>query len=59
MKISEFEKVIGYEFKNKGFLITALTHSSYANERGQGECNERLETVNANGGVLKSRIRLL
>lgn len=43
MKISEFEKVIGYEFKNKGFLITALTHSSYANERGQGECNERLE----------------
>ena len=43
MKISEFEKVIGYEFKNRNFIRTALTHSSYANERGQGECNERLE----------------
>ncbi|MBR3948489.1 MAG: ribonuclease III [Clostridia bacterium] len=43
MKISEFEKVIGYEFKNRNFIKTALTHSSYANERGQGECNERLE----------------
>ena len=43
MKISEFESIIGYEFKNKKFIKTALTHSSYANERGQGECNERLE----------------
>ena len=43
MKISEFESVIGYEFKNRNFIKTALTHSSYANERGQGECNERLE----------------
>lgn len=43
MKIKEFEGVIGYEFKNKDFIKTALTHSSYANERGLGECNERLE----------------
>ena len=43
MKIYEFEKVIGYEFKNKEVIKTALTHSSYANERGHGECNERLE----------------
>lgn len=43
MKITEFENIIGYEFKNKNFIKTALTHSSYANERGQGECNERLE----------------
>lgn len=44
MNLSEFEKVIGYEFKNKTLLETALTHSSYANERQSGrECNERLE----------------
>ncbi len=44
MNLSEFEKVIGYEFKNKSLLETALTHSSYANERQSGrECNERLE----------------
>lgn len=44
MNLSEFEKVIGYDFKNKSLLETALTHSSYANERQAGrECNERLE----------------
>lgn len=44
MNLNEFEKVIGYEFKNKSLLETALTHSSYANERQTGkECNERLE----------------
>ena len=44
MNLSEFEKVIGYEFKNKSLLETALTHSSYANEKQKGkECNERLE----------------
>ena len=44
MNLSEFEKVIGYDFKNKSLLETALTHSSYANERQSGrECNERLE----------------
>ena len=43
MKIKEFEEIIGYSFKNANLLKTALTHSSYANERGLGECNERLE----------------
>ncbi len=44
MNLSEFEKIIGYEFNNKDLLETALTHSSYANERQTGrDCNERLE----------------
>lgn len=44
MSIEEFEKVIDYEFKNKELIKTALTHSSYANEKHlTGECNERLE----------------
>lgn len=40
--MEEFEKKIGYAFKNKEYLKTALTHSSYANERHVA-CNERLE----------------
>lgn len=36
------ELKIGYTFKNKGLLETALTHSSYANE-AKKESNERLE----------------
>ncbi len=44
MSLDGFEKVIGYEFKNKSLLETALTHSSYANEKHlPGDCNERLE----------------
>ena len=39
----EFEKNIGYSFKNEKLLKTAVTHSSYANEKQLGECNERLE----------------
>lgn len=42
IKILECEKKIGYEFKNKDFLETALTHSSYANEHKVHD-NERLE----------------
>ena len=38
-----FEEVIGYEFKNKKFLETALTHSSYAHENGLKEYNEKIE----------------
>jgi ribonuclease-3 len=36
---------LNYSFKDVKLLITALTHSSYANERGLGRkaCNERLE----------------
>lgn len=33
---------LGYIFKNKKLLTTALTHSSYGNERGC-VCNERME----------------
>lgn len=42
MELKEFEKEIGYEFKNKEFLKTALTHTSYAYENNV-ESNEKLE----------------
>ncbi len=44
-KISEFEKEIGYTFKNKDNAVLALTHSSYANENKHEkvQSNERLE----------------
>ncbi len=38
----EFEKKIGYTFKDKNYLEKALTHSSYANER-HCKSNERME----------------
>ena len=41
--MTDFEKKIGYEFKDKKLLERALTHSSYANETGTGLDNERLE----------------
>lgn len=46
MKIrEEFEKIIEYEFQDKGLLEQALTHSSYANEKHMQKYsdNERLE----------------
>lgn len=47
MNIVELEQKIGYRFTNERLLITALTHSSYANEfsrrKGEIEFNERLE----------------
>lgn len=39
---SEFERKIGYAFKNKGILYEALSHSSFANETKKNS-NERLE----------------
>ena len=44
-RISELEEKIGYCFNDKGKLLLALTHSSYANERrSEGfTSNERLE----------------
>lgn len=44
-KRMEFEKGIGYSFKDPELLVTALTHSSYSNEirLKKQECNERLE----------------
>ncbi len=42
--MNTFEQIIGYEFKDKSFLQTALTHSSYANEMNSNvDYNERLE----------------
>ncbi|MCR5041130.1 MAG: ribonuclease III [Clostridia bacterium] len=37
------EESIGYSFKNRELLKTALTHSSYANEKNLHFFNERLE----------------
>ncbi|MBR1741062.1 MAG: ribonuclease III [Lachnospiraceae bacterium] len=44
-KIMEFEKKIGYQFADPELLVTALTHSSFSNEKRlkRYECNERLE----------------
>jgi ribonuclease-3 len=43
-KVKVFEEIIGYKFKDKSLLQTALTHSSYANEmNGKVDYNERLE----------------
>lgn len=44
-KILEFEKKIGYQFADPDLLVTALTHSSYSNEKRlkKYQCNERLE----------------
>ena len=39
--MSEFEKAIGYTFKDRAYLERALTHSSYVN--GKHNSNERLE----------------
>ena len=42
--ISELEQKLQYPFRNVSLLETALTHSSWANERrGRCQCNERLE----------------
>ena len=37
------EEKIGYSFKDRSLLETALTHSSYAREKGSGSYNERME----------------
>lgn len=42
--LGEFEKTIGYVFKDKSLIETAFTHSSFKNEKQlQSDCNERLE----------------
>ena len=45
IKLGEFEERIAYTFKEKGFLRTALCHSSYTNEINVSrlKSNERLE----------------
>ena len=41
--IAAIEKIIGYCFSDKTLLLTAFTHSSFANENKQAEDYERLE----------------
>lgn len=42
--LDTFEKKIGYKFKDRALLVTALTHSSFANEsHGRAQSYERLE----------------
>ncbi|CZR96570.1 MULTISPECIES: ribonuclease III [unclassified Clostridioides] len=41
--IQRFENVINYKFKNKEYILEALTHSSYSNENKKYNFNERLE----------------
>lgn len=40
--LNSVEKILGYKFKSKKLLQTALTHSSYSNEH-KVESNEKLE----------------
>lgn len=42
MNIEKFEEAIGYTFKDKQLLKTALTHTSYAHDNNV-ESNEKLE----------------
>lgn len=43
-KLKKLEQGIGYTFRDGKYLETAVTHSSFANERGKGHIkNERLE----------------
>jgi len=45
MTTKELEAKLGHVFKDRSLLETALTHSSYANEKKgrTGACNERME----------------
>ncbi|MEG1930614.1 MAG: ribonuclease III [Anaerovorax sp.] len=43
MNSREFESIIEYEFKDRGLLENALTHSSYVNEKAWLKSNERAE----------------
>ena len=46
LKLDKLEKIINYKFNNKELLITALSHSSYANENPNfRQNNERLEIL--------------
>jgi len=44
-KLEEFQRIIGYNFKNRKLLTASLTHKSYAHENAvqDTEDNERLE----------------
>jgi len=42
-KLSAFREELGYFFRDRGLLMSALCHASYANENGLPGSNERLE----------------
>ncbi len=41
--MKKLQDAIGYHFQDEALLKNAMTHSSYANEKGSGQSNERLE----------------
>lgn len=41
--VDAFEKNINYSFKNKDYILEALTHSSFSNENRNYKFNERME----------------
>jgi ribonuclease-3 len=41
--LERLERKLGFAFRNRALLETALTHSSWTNEHGRGDHNERLE----------------
>ena len=43
MSLVELEERLGYRFENRALLRQAVTHTSYANEEGLREHNQRLE----------------
>lgn len=43
MLLNSLQDRLGYFFRNRGLLETALCHSSYSNENGSKENNQRLE----------------
>ena len=43
--LEKFQQNLNYKFKNTELLERALSHSSYANEKGLRESNERLEVL--------------
>ena len=53
------EEIVSSVFGKVDFISDSEEISFVSGEMCEAECNERLDTVNANGGVLKSRIRLL
>jgi ribonuclease-3 len=42
-ELRAFERRLGYAFRDRDLLRLALTHRSFANEKGLGDQNERLE----------------
>jgi homoserine dehydrogenase len=53
------EEIVSSVFGKVNFISDSEEISFVSGEMCEAECNERLDAVNANGGVLKSRIRLL